>query len=89
MKNGHVVLNAQGGKHDRELDPPFQQARLPDDLRGKAVVRQAVTGKDWQLLTPHQCVDSVDRRHTCLNKLPRVLPCVRVDRKPVDVAAVR
>ena len=67
----------------------FQQARLPDDLGGNAVVRQAVSGKDRQLLASHQCIHPVDGRQARLDKFARIAPGIGVDRQPIDIAAVR
>ena len=69
-------------------DVLLQQPRLPDDLRGNAVVRQAVAGKDRQLLAAHQRVHAVNRGHTGLDELARIAPRKWIDRQAVHVAAV-
>ena len=82
------MLDAHRGEHDGELDVLLQQPRLPDDLRGDAVVRQAVAGKDRQLLAAHQRVHAVNRGQAGLDEFARIAPRKRIDRQAVHVAPI-
>ena len=85
---GHVMLHAHGGEHDGELDLLLQQPRLPHDLGGHAVVRQAVSGKDRQLLAADQRVHPVNGRQARLDEFARIAPGEGVDRHAVHIAPV-
>ena len=83
-----VVLDAHRGEHDGKAGVRLQQPRLPDDLRGNAVVRQAVAGKNRQLLAAHQRVHAVNRGNARLDEFARIAPRKRIDRQTVHIAAI-
>ena len=51
-------------------------------------MRQAVAGKDRQLLAAHQRVHAVDGGHTGLNEFTRITPGKRIDRLAIHIAPV-
>ena len=43
--------------------------------------------EDWKFLPTNQCVQSVNSRYTCLDKLFRIASCRRVHRQTVDITS--
>ena len=83
---GHVVLDAHPDEYDGELDIFADDARLAGDLRGDLVMGQAVAAEERQFLPAHERVHAVYRGNAGLDKVPRILARVRIQRLAVDVA---
>ena len=43
--------------------------------------------EDWKFLPTNQCVQSVNSRYTCLDKLFRIASCRRIHRQTVDITS--
>ena len=62
--------------------------RLSRDLCRKLCMRKTGCGEDRKLLSTNQCIQSVDRRYTGLDKLLRITSGCRVHRKSVDISSL-
>jgi hypothetical protein len=88
-EEGQLALrDAHRGEHDRELGRLADDGRLPRDLGGQLVGRQARAGEDRQLLAAHQADQRVDRRDAGLDELLGLLAGDRVDRRAADGEAL-
>jgi hypothetical protein len=76
------VRDAHRREHDPERLLGPEDLGLAGDLQGDLVVRQAGPGEEGKFLAADEGVESVDRRDAGLDELRRVLPRIRVDRRP-------
>ena len=80
--------NTHSGKYYGEFLIASAYFCLFCDLRCQVGMWKSGCREDRQLLSTYQCVQSVNSRYTCLDKLFRIASGCRIHRKSVDVTSL-
>ena len=86
---GDIMFYAHRSEYHRELSfCIISQRCLLYYLRGKLVMRKAISREYWQFLTTDQCRQPINRRYTRTDIVPRIFPANRIQGQPVYIPPV-